>query len=382
MADTELELLLACCRVNPAADEIAQIQARAAAVVNWPRLVRLAHRHQVVALAFEALRVAELEKAPAIGILAETRRKHAGHNLLMARELGQLLDAFRDAGIASVPFKGLALAEKLYGGPLGRWPGDLDLLVQPHSLTAAEAVLASRGYERYSEARRGDFYDRAYIREADRAVVELHWLLQSACSGRPRTSAELWPLLIPARVTGRQVLSFPPELYLVLLVEHGTRHAWNRLKWLCDVAELLRSTPELDWRQVERFCDRADSRRSLALALLLATTAFSVSLPTDKVGTRSNAQVTRIAREITEAWSVEEIPKDRFAPRWHYSMILTEGVGPQVWSTLRQVAALTWPSAADRDWVTLPRWLEWAYPAIRVARVAVGLFQPKGQSKE
>jgi hypothetical protein len=57
---------------------------------------------------------------------------------------------------------------------------------------------------------------------------------------------------------------------LLALCHHGAKHAWERLGWVCDVAELLGAHSEIEW---DRVIDRAralGAHRTLLLGLALA----------------------------------------------------------------------------------------------------------------
>jgi hypothetical protein len=64
-----------------------------------------------------------------------------------------------------------------------------------------------------------------------------------------------------------------------LLCLHGSAHHWRGLKQLCDVAELIRATPHLNWGQVMGEARRTGSARRLSLGLLLAAALLDAPLP-------------------------------------------------------------------------------------------------------
>ena len=65
----------------------------------------------------------------------------------------QVLAAFRQAGVEALLLKGRALAILLYRAGEQRDYSDVDLLVAPHALDAAEATLRGLGYENASRHR-------------------------------------------------------------------------------------------------------------------------------------------------------------------------------------------------------------------------------------
>ena len=60
-----------------------------------------------------------------------------------------------------------------------------------------------------------------------------------------------------------------PEELLIILCVHGSKHAWERLKWVVDVAELLRSQ-RLNWKRVFSTATKWKCRRMALLGLAFA----------------------------------------------------------------------------------------------------------------
>ena len=70
-----------------------------------------------------------------------------------------------------------------------------------------------------------------------------------------------------------------PEDLLILLCVHGSKHAWEQLKWVCDVAELVRRRPALDWSRVLFQSNEWHCRRMVLLGLAMAHSLFDTVLP-------------------------------------------------------------------------------------------------------
>src|SRR6185436_18749809 len=66
---------------------------------------------------------------------------------------------------------------------------------------------------------------------------------------------------------------------LLLLCAHGCGHRWGELRWLCDVNELLRAYPGLDWAWVRGQARRMGCERMLLLGLGLAAELLGAALP-------------------------------------------------------------------------------------------------------
>ena len=69
------------------------------------------------------------------------------------------------------------------------------------------------------------------------------------------------------------------EDYLIILCMHGSRHMWQRLAWLGDIATLLHNYPSLDWSQVMQQARQWGSQRMLYLGLYLAHYWLKAYLP-------------------------------------------------------------------------------------------------------
>ena len=60
---------------------------------------------------------------------------------------------------------------------------------------------------------------------------------------------QAWKNTEEADLFGRKLHVFRQEENLVYLIYHGSRHGWKRLRWLCDIYEIL-SSKKLDWEYV------------------------------------------------------------------------------------------------------------------------------------
>jgi hypothetical protein len=81
-------------------------------------------------------------------------------------------------------------------------------------------------------------------------------------------------------IDGQRVRGMAPEELLIVLCVHGSKHAWERLKWVADVAELLRAH-RLDWQRVFSTATKWKCRRMLLLGLALADRLMKIPLPPD-----------------------------------------------------------------------------------------------------
>ena len=80
-------------------------------------------------------------------------------------------------------------------------------------------------------------------------------------------------------LAGAEVPDMSPEINLLMLCMHGSKHMWSRLLWICDVAQLLASSPSLDWKEVTDEAKEAGLSRTLALGILLSHRVTGATVP-------------------------------------------------------------------------------------------------------
>jgi len=278
------ELLRAIARSSDAE----QMHRLALNVHNWDSLFNLAQQHRMSSMLF--LRLVDMGTAvpPAVQkrIRAEYER-NMFHNLANAVELIAVLKAFERESIPAMPFKGVVLAASVYRDLTTRPAGDLDLLINYEHLTRATTILLNRGYELHSPTLAdgtpaiADYYEYHFERSADGMVFELRWRLELT---QPRFHRNLgmdwiWPKRKVAVLAGAEVPDIDREILLLILCMHGSKHAWSRLIWICDIAQLLRSSPELDWKEVLDEGSKQGLSRVLTLGILLAHLIANAPVP-------------------------------------------------------------------------------------------------------
>lgn len=138
------ELLLAAAR-RPHADP-QQLAALAACISDWDSVLQLAHEHRVLPMLAERLGETTAVPDAVHHKLRAAFECNAMQNLLNAAELLAVLQAFDQAGIPLLPFKGLVLGSAVYGDLTTRPAGDIDVLIHPSHMVPAAALLRARGY--------------------------------------------------------------------------------------------------------------------------------------------------------------------------------------------------------------------------------------------
>lgn len=250
----------------------------------WDEIIALARRHGVSPLLQRALR-----KGDALADVPERVRTHfeeerratALDNLRNYGEFQRIARALRERGIPVIALKGLQLAELVYRDISLRPMGDLDILVPLAQVEPAVATLLTLEYESENSLPGG--YDVALTHRRLGILVEVHWALAQPTEPYIPRIEDIWRLAVPVRLGDADAHVMAPEFLLLHVCVHLAYHhlfAFD-LRALCDIAEIVRAYPALDWAVVIDQCRRHGCRRGVAAALRLARDHLGAAVPVD-----------------------------------------------------------------------------------------------------
>ncbi|MCM3874358.1 MAG: nucleotidyltransferase family protein [Pyrinomonadaceae bacterium] len=284
----EVQLLLACARkvIDEATAE--RIRTLLRGSIDWSYVIERAERHRVTPLLCQNLNEVcpTLVPAEVLKVLRAYTSTNAHYNLYRTAELIKLLRLFEASGIHALPFKGPVLAALAYGNLGLRDFGDLDILVRPQDVLRTQGLLTGQGYRlisapgpslselRFSPRNKDLIFDSAN----GRVRVELHWRFTGKHFDFPLEQNSMWKRLESVSIAGSVVRTLGPEELLLYLCMHGSRHGWERLLWICDVVELIRAHPAMDWPAIVEEASNLGSRRTLALGLIMARDLLGLEL--------------------------------------------------------------------------------------------------------
>ncbi|MDX8409180.1 MAG: nucleotidyltransferase family protein [Mariprofundales bacterium] len=150
--------------------------------------------------------------------------RHAAH---------ETLTLLHHAGIHAIMLRGLSLAETLYLRPSLRPQSDIDLLLKPEQMPATLAALETIGFTPIND------WQPHLLARGD-ALIDLHD--EPLGSNRIHAWKQLTPLSSRTFFTEAKLrdttLHIPDTLQLPWLCFHATKHSFERLIWLYDIALL------------------------------------------------------------------------------------------------------------------------------------------------
>ena len=276
-------VLLACARTTaePRLREIA------AGDIDWEYLFQLARRHSIVPLVYLQLErhASDLVPQQFLNKFKKHYFENSARNTLLTAELCQLINLFRDEGIDAIPYKGPVLALFAYGDIALRRFVDLDVIVKKSDVLKARDILLKSGYKPsrslsvdQQELLLRTQHNMQFSRDNHRLIVELHWEVAPHLFASTVNGERLWQDLITLDLNGTPVKTFSAEDLLFSLCVHGSRHLWERLAWICDIAELIKRHP-LNWTALLERAATSDTERMFLLGVHLAQRLLDAPLP-------------------------------------------------------------------------------------------------------
>jgi hypothetical protein len=139
-----------------------------------------------------------------------------------------------------------------------------------------------------------------FSRDNRRLIIELHWEVAPHLFASSVSAEHIWQDLNTTVVQGTEVKTLSADDLLFSLCVHGSRHLWERLSWICDVAELI-NRQSFNWTTLLERAATADSERMFLLGLHLAHELLDAPLP-DEVQRRceSDEQLRVLAANVVE----------------------------------------------------------------------------------
>jgi hypothetical protein len=382
--EAEWLFLLAACSEIPRREKQDGLRQLVRQPLRWKLLFDLADRHGIQPHLGQALVEVEhaVEDAVPPAELSSLQRRYQINlhkALFLSRELIRIVDHLSTLGLEVMPYKGLALAEIIYGDLALRQSGDIDLLIRPQHLARIRDAVRAFGYTPHralSEAEERAYlksgYEYAFDGAAGPNLLEVQWAIQPRFYSIDFDMAGLFQRAVTVRVAGHAMKTPSSEDLLLVLSAHAAKHVWGRLVWLCDIARIM-SLPDLNWSWVGSQAKTLGMVRILRVTMLLANRLLCAPIPAAAQASLAedpaapffvDAMQTNIASE--SSYDVESMPyfrlmmrlRERSADRVRFLRRLVFTPGPGEWRAVR-----------------LPGPLFPLYRLVRLARLAARLVR-------
>jgi hypothetical protein len=369
-------LLLCCARTRLGAEKAERLHGLLHEKLDWFYLVEAAVQHGMTPLLYWHLHNVDPEAVPAMWMefLRASFEGNVAGNLDLPAQLLRILEIFQANGILAVPYKGPALAALAYGNLALRDFVDLDLLVRAEDVSRASELLVSQGYRPGFDlpATRAAAWKRIpgqylFTGDGNRSIVELHTPLTLRYYPVPLDLGRLSRRLEVACLGGREIRTFSAEDSRVSVCVQSSKHFWERLAWICDVAELVQVPRGINWKLVQEEARRLGCERMLLLGLCLANELLEAPLP-EEVSRRvkANSAVQALAAQVRGQLFRQPRTWPSVLRRFLFRLRISENP----WRGARHSWRLAMtPTEEDWKFVRLPASLEPLYALLRPLRL-------------
>lgn len=258
---TEEQLLLECMRCTLADTRLLPVLEERA--VDWQRLFSAAQVHRALgALLAMEKRAPGFWPAEFSRQISTCRLTFLVHAERAVAQVASTLVELTRAGIPLVVLKGWDYIHTVYGGDYSLRPcSDIDILIQPQDVKAAEAALARQGFEPYEELWPGirfRYGNAAYHYQRKRNLlntgeygVDLHWGLFNIRYLDKRVSiADVFSRAVRFEAGGTPVLRMGVEDHILHAAGHRSLHHGDagELFRYYELAWVIRHAhPQVDW---------------------------------------------------------------------------------------------------------------------------------------
>jgi hypothetical protein len=377
----EISLLLLCSRTHLDPVQIDRLQYLVQQPVNWSDLLTTADWHGLTPLLHNHLSTYGTAFVPA-DILAQLQtsyRQNFQKNLRLTTELLKLVQYLETNGVPVLCYKGPTLAQMAYGNLALRQFTDLDLLVPASAVLQTTHLLISQGYVpqftltdpqtlTYTRLRN----EHAFWHAEKQVCIDLHWAILPRYYSFSPDSEIFWADGDRLTFANQTVVTLSREHLLLFLCAHGAKHNWSHLGWICDLVELLRVSPDLDWQKVQHLAGQIGTLRMLLLGLYLAHQVLGAPLPPSLLTALSQDLTIPPLAQLIEH-QLFHPPQNLPRPLQDASIYLKTFNLPKdiIWFWIDMILV---PTPLEWQVIALPRTLSLLYYPIRIFRLILKRF--------
>lgn len=379
----EIKLLLYCTKTKINFEVIKEIRSILNQDLDWNYLLQIASYHQVLSLLYFNFNQTFSELVPP-QVLAQLRHFfgiNAKRNLFLAKELILLLKLFEDNNIQAFPFKGAVLADYAYGNLALRQFSDLDILVKKKDFFKAKKLLISQQYKPQLTKLEEIFvsehaFQAPFLNPNGIVSLDLHWGLAPK---RPRHYSRfncLWNNPESVSLAGQLFPTFSPESMLIIQCINAVKEPQKLLlKKICDVAEIIRAYPNLDWEKVFVQAQQLGCERLILTGLALTHKLYEMPLPDEVLSKISSISIVQeLSEELKQLFFHQaNHPEKILKQDYLTNKYLFQTTEPQD-RFLYLVDKIITPHNNDKEVISLPPALYFLYYLIRPIRLATESF--------
>ncbi len=318
----EVELLLCCSYTKLESEVVNKIQTLVQQDLDWQWIIGMAKQQKMLPLLLRNLSCLECTPMPSkLWQYVQTKvRSITLYNLSLTSTLVNLLPQLEAHGIAAIPYKGSTLALAAYGNLALREFVDIDLLVSEQDFASIGGVLSHLGYQMGSLSFP---WAQNYVHKQTQINLDVHRNLTQPYFPFRLDFQALWQRKQPMQLMDRTIYHLAPEDLLVVLCVQAAKDAHHHQKELskvCDLAQVIRTYPNLDWEKVLARGSAWGGKKLVLFALCLTHQLFAIPLPSMVEQKIKSDLVVQLYAQLVEQHILSE--EDVYSSRGKLGMLL------------------------------------------------------------
>lgn len=368
----ETELVFCCARTQIDSATAERIKTLVEQDINWEYLLKIANWHGVMPLLYWSLKNSCPESIPQaqLDYLRKAFQANSYRNLVLTQQLIQLLGFLEKHEIPALPFKGPLLAASIYGNLSLRRISDLDILVHQQDFQKAADLLVDRGYEYWLEAKVK--WECHLVKNDGISNIDLHCEIVPKHLSCAISNNYWWDSLEKFSLAGNVVPNLSPEAWFLIISLNGTKECWKSLNRICDVAEVLRAYPNMDWNKILQQAKKLGFQRLIFVAIILAKNLLEAPVPESLwQQIQKDAFSNTLATQISQQLFVESNERILEVHRTLFHIKTRERPQDKVRIFMDLMNYSGWLALTEKDlnFVSLPKSLYFLYYFIRPIRI-------------
>lgn len=304
----EDQLLLNCSLTQLSGENIKGIKHLTNQDLDWNYLINMAYKHRLSPLLYWHLNKISPETIPNnLKLeLKEHFHKNVQKNLMMFKELLEVLDLLQTKGIVPIPYKGPVLAILIYKNLGFRIFGDLDFFVPLEDVPRTRDILVNEGYEpweKLTSAQEKSFYkfqrEYHFINKLTGINLEIKWkFLSTLIPTSKKLVFQENEFFKEVNLDQFKLETISPEYLILILSIHNANHAFSRLYRFCDISELIKYCNNVKWEYLMELADDWGVKRIFLINLKILRELFQIQLPGDVLELINNLHVDEMSKDI------------------------------------------------------------------------------------
>lgn len=256
--------------------------------IDWNLFLNIVEQHRIYPIVCHNLKkIKNCETMiPVLRKLEPLSKAHAFQSLKLSSDLISVVKLLENNQIRAISLKGPLLAQSIFGNIALRTSRDLDFLIDIDDLDKTIDLFVADGYR--IEHFNGDLTAKkkhylikinhhfAFVKNG--LTVEIHWNFHFL--GYRCRFADLYNQSRIAKISGNEIHVLEQEDEFLYLVFHGSKHGWHRLKWLADIAEIIKKN-QLDWQSLLLKCRQYDILHIFGQTMILVHHFYGIKIPVD-----------------------------------------------------------------------------------------------------